>query len=76
MTRENLSSGFPTKRDSNQPDQLQRLARIEISLLGSLDMILSNMCIIKALIRLCIRAGWSVSLLFTKPPKTCVLAYT
>ena len=26
-TRENLSSGFPTKRDSNQSPQLQRLAR-------------------------------------------------
>ena len=26
-TRENLSSGFPTKRDSNQPPQLERLAR-------------------------------------------------
>ena len=25
-SRENLSSGFPTKRDSNQPPQLQRLA--------------------------------------------------
>ena len=27
VTRENLSLGFPTKRDSNQSDQLQRLAR-------------------------------------------------
>ena len=26
-SRENLSSGFPTKRVSNQPAQLQRLAR-------------------------------------------------
>ena len=26
-SRENLSSGFPTKRDSNQSPQLQRLAR-------------------------------------------------
>ena len=26
-TRENLSSGFPTKQDSNQSSQLQRLAR-------------------------------------------------
>ena len=26
-TRENLFSGFPTKRDSNQSAQLQRLAR-------------------------------------------------
>ena len=27
LTRENLSFGFPTKCDSNQPAQLQRLAR-------------------------------------------------
>ena len=26
-SRQNLSSGFPTKRDSNQSPQLQRLAR-------------------------------------------------
>ena len=26
-TRKNLSSGFPTNRDSNQSPQLQRLAR-------------------------------------------------
>ena len=37
--RENLSSGFPTKRDSNQSPQLQRLASM---LVASLDMILSN----------------------------------
>ena len=28
-TRENLSSGFPTKRDSNQSPQVQRLASLE-----------------------------------------------
>ena len=27
LLRENLSLGFPTKSDSNQPAQLQRLAR-------------------------------------------------
>ena len=27
LSRENLSSEFPTKPDSNQPAQLQRLAR-------------------------------------------------
>ena len=41
LTRQNLSSGFLTKRDSNQPPQLQRLARKfdEISPVASLDMI-------------------------------------
>ena len=43
-TGQNPSSGFPTKRDSNQSaPQLQRLARkLESSLVTSLDMILSN----------------------------------
>ena len=40
---QNLSSVFPTKQDSNQSPQLQKLARkIEISLAASLDMILPN----------------------------------
>ena len=45
--------------------QLQRFPRIiEISLIASLDMILYKKQIIKALIRLCGCAGWSVTLLF------------
>ena len=55
------------KVSSNQCPQLQRLARklkIEISLVASLDMILSNKQITKALIRLCGCAGWSAPLLF------------
>ena len=56
---------FPTKQDSNQSPQLQRLVKkIEISLEASLDMILSNKRITKALIRLCVCAGWSAPLLF------------
>ena len=61
-----LSSRFPTKRDSNQSPQLQRLAkRNEKSLVASLDMILFIKRITKALIRLCGCAGWSVPLLFS-----------
>ena len=42
-SEENLSSGFPTNRDSNLSPQLQRLARKNvISLVSSLDMILSK----------------------------------
>ena len=42
-SRENLSSGLPTMRISNQSPQLQRLDRkTEISFVASLDMILSN----------------------------------
>ena len=64
-TRLNLSSGFLTKRVSNQSPQLQRLVRkIEISLVASLDMVLSNERITKALIRLRGCAGWSAALLF------------
>ena len=33
---------FPTKWDSNQPEQLETSLKIEISLIASLDMILSN----------------------------------
>ena len=39
--------------------------KIEISLVGSSDMILSNQLITKALIRLGGYAGWSAPLLFT-----------
>ena len=63
-SRENLSSGFPTKRDSkNQSPQLQRLAR-KVLLVESLYMILSKKRITKALIRLHVCAGWSAPLLF------------
>ena len=66
--RGTLSSGFPTKRVSNQPPQLQRLAReIEISPVASWHMILSKKGITKALIRLCECAGWSATVLFAKP---------
>ena len=52
---ENLSSEFLTKRNSNQSPQLQRLAS-EISPVASLDMLLSEKRITKALIRLrCLR---------------------
>ena len=44
--------------------------KIEISLVASLDMILSNMGITKALIRLGGHTGWSVPLLFANPLKT------
>ena len=59
-TRETLSSGFLKWSYPNQPAQLQRLPKkIEISLVSSLYMILSNKPITKALIRL-----WSAPLLF------------
>ena len=67
-SRENLSSGCPTKRVSNQSPQLQRLAReIEISPVASLQIILSKTRIIKALIRLRGCAGWSAPVLFANP---------
>ena len=47
-----------------QPAQPQRLARNEISLVSSLDMILYNKRITKALISLSVCEGWSASLLF------------
>ena len=62
LTRENLSSGFSTKLDSNQPAQLQR---IEILLEASPDMLLSNKWITKVLIKLRGCTGWSAPLLFT-----------
>ena len=67
-SRENLSSGVPTKRVSNQSPQLQKLARKnEILLVASLDMVLSKTQITKALIRLRGCAGWSVPVLFVNP---------
>ena len=74
-TQQNLSSGFLTKQDSNQSPQLQRLARkLIILLVASLDMILSDKQIIKALIRLHRSAGWSVPLLFanTEDKFSCI----
>ena len=58
LTRENLSLGFLTKRDSNQSPQLQKLDRVETSkkiensVVASSDMILSDKRITKALSRL------------------------
>ena len=53
LTRQNLSLGFPTKWDSNQPAQLQRLARkLKFCPLASPDMILSNKQKTKTLIGL------------------------
>ena len=49
-SRENLSSGFPTRLDSNRPALLQRPTRI--SDLASLGIILSSHWTTKALIRL------------------------
>ena len=52
----------------NQPSQPQRLDRnSEISLGASLNTILFNVLIAKALIRLCGCASWSVALLFADP---------
>ena len=59
--------GFSTKWDSNQPAQLQRLARKLNFVVARLDMILSNKWITKALIRLHGCAGWSAPLLFANP---------
>ena len=42
LSRENLSSGFVTRVDSNWPAQLQRLARVEILDLASIGIILSR----------------------------------
>ena len=57
------SLGFPKKRDSNQPPQLQSIA---IQLLVASEYIKpSKKRITKALIRLRRYAGWYVPLLFT-----------
>ena len=69
-TKQNMSSGFLKKRDSNQSPQLQKLARnLKILLVACLDMILSNKQITKALISLRGWAGWSAPLLFANPRK-------
>ena len=65
--KENLSSGFPTKWDSNQSPHLQRVARKLTYHLASLDMILSKERRTKALIRLRGFADWSAPLLFASP---------
>ena len=64
-TRENLSSGFPTKRVSNQSLRLNRLDRklIFFSHEASLGMILLKKQTTKLLLRLCGCAGWSGPLL-------------
>ena len=67
--RQNLSSGFPIKIiPKNQPSQPQRLDRnSEVSLGASLNTILFNLRIVKALIRLRGCASWSVPLLVADP---------
>ena len=69
--RENLSSGFLTKRFSNQSAQLQRLARKLNLLVASSDAILSNKPITNALIGLHGCAGWSAPLSFANPRQVC-----
>ena len=59
-SRENLSSGFQTKRLSNQSLQLQRLAR---------KLILLDKRITKVLISLRGCAGWSAPVLFPNPQR-------
>ena len=64
-SQENLSLGFATRIDSNQPAQPQKLAkRLEISDIASRGIILSRQWTTKVLIRLCGWAGWSSPLLF------------
>ena len=63
-SRQNLFSGFPTKQDSSQSPQLQRLDgkfKICLHAVASLDERVT-----KALIRLRGSAGWSAYLKFTK----------
>ena len=64
---ENLSSGFPTKRVSNQSSQLHRLARkLKFLPVASL---LSKKRITKALIRLRGCADWSAPVMFANPQR-------
>ena len=67
--RQNLSSGFRIRSyQKKQPSQPQRLDRnSEVSLRASLNTILFNLWIAKALIRLRRCASWSVPLLFADP---------
>ena len=62
IMREDLSSGFTTMQDSNQPAQLQREA--EPLRVASLSIILSRGRTTKALIRLRGCVGWSALLIF------------
>ena len=55
---------FPTRPDTNQPAQSQRLASLEILDLASIGSILSRQRTRKALIRLRRCTGWSAPLLF------------
>ena len=64
-SRENLSSGFLTKRVSNQCPHTETSLCIEISPVESL--FLSKNRITKVLIRLRGCAGWSAPVLFTNP---------
>ena len=68
-TRQNQSSGFPTKQDSNQSPQLQRPARkLKFNLKQVyIYMTRSKKERTKALISLCECTGWSAPLLFTNP---------
>ena len=61
-TRENLSSGFPTKRVLNSLFGLTGLLEIEISLIASEDMIHLQKQTTKLLMRLRECAGWSAHL--------------
>ena len=67
-TRENLSSGFSDKAIFKSVFSVTETSKkIEVSPVASLDIILSNMRITKALIRLRGCAGWSAPVLFAKP---------
>ena len=67
-TPQNLSSGFLTKARLKLVSQATKTSlKIEISLVASLDMVLSNKRITKVLIRLRGCAGWSAPLLFANP---------
>ena len=63
-SRENLSSGFSTRYDSNRPAQLQRLASLEISAIANKGTKLCRQRTTKTLIRQRECAGWSMPLLF------------
>ena len=58
---------------SNQPAQIQRLdGKVKILYEASLDILLSNKQITKALIRLCRSTGWSAPLLFAYNMQGCL----
>ena len=64
-SRNNLSSWSRTRKDSNRPAQIQRLARnLESLNLASIGIILSRKWTAKTLNILCGCAGWSAPLLF------------